>query len=142
MLCFVMALKSKAVSKNWKLVSELFENTLYSAYNQIDPDFRIIAVCHEIPELKRDYDDRVELLSVDFPPPDGSIRAETMKDKWKKISVGLIRAGELNPDFVMLMDADDLVSRRLSQYVNQHKDSNGWIFDLGYKYQFGSQWIL
>lgn len=142
MLCFVMALKSKAVSKNWERVCELFENTLYSAYSQIDPDFRVIAVCHEIPALKREYDERVELLRVDFPPPDGSVPAETMKDKWKKIAVGLIHAAKYEPDFIMLMDADDLVSRRLSEYVNARKDCNGWIFEVGYKYRFGSQWIL
>lgn len=142
MLCFVLALKSKTVSQDWQRVSQLFETTLQSAYQQTDADFHIIAVCHEIPPLTAAYDQRVELIQVDFPPPsDPTNRQLTMQDKWNKIAVGLVRAGALNPDFVMIMDADDLVSRHLAAYVNRHKDENGWIFTRGYQYQYGSRWI-
>ena len=64
MLCFITALKSKAVASDWIRVCELFESTLRSAYNQTDPDFRIIVVCHERPDLKERYDDRVVALRV------------------------------------------------------------------------------
>ncbi|MDX2212477.1 MAG: hypothetical protein SFY66_04230 [Oculatellaceae cyanobacterium bins.114] len=142
MLCFVIALKSKAVSKNWDVVSQLFEDSLRSAYHQIDPDFKIIAVCHETPQLHHTYDNRVEIINVDFlPPPSVAATDLTMQDKWKKIAVGMVRAREFRPDFVMLMDADDLVSCHLSQYVNAHKEANGWILKQGYRYRYGSRWI-
>ena len=141
MLCFIMALKSKLVSKDWERVSHLFENTIRSAYNQIDPDFKIIVVCHEIPRLSDQYDERVEVINVDFPPPSQIITELTMQDKWRKLAVGMIRVGELQPDFVMIMDADDLVSNRLSQFVNSNKSSNGWMLKQGYTYSYGSQWI-
>ncbi len=64
-----------------------------------------------------------------------------MQDKWKKLSIGMIRAGTFNPDFIMIMDADDLVSRKLSQYANAHLTSNGWIFKQGYRYRYGSRWV-
>ncbi len=142
MLCFVLALKSQAVSQDWQRVSQLFEATLRSAYHQTDANFQIIAVCHEIPELTATYDQRLELIQVDFPPPpDSTDRQLTMQDKWKKIAVGLVRAGALNPDFVMIMDADDLVSRHLAHYANTHNAENGWIFTRGYRHQYGSRWI-
>lgn len=141
MLCFITALKSKAVSNNWGRVSELFENAVYSAYNQIDPDIKIIAVCHETPGLKRKYDGRLEIINVDFPPPAKTVTEVTMRDKWKKIAVGMVRAGRMRPGFVMIMDADDLVSRQLSQYANSHKESNGWIFEKGYRYRYGHRRI-
>ena len=147
MLCFIIALKSKSVSNDWQKVSRLFEASLHSAYNQIDPDLHILVVCHETPDLEKNYDERVELINVDFSPPalaglEGLDRSKAcMRDKWKKLSIGMIKAGELNPDFVMIMDADDLVSCKLSQYANAHLNSTGWIFKRGYRYQFNSQWI-
>jgi len=136
-----MALKSKTVSNNWELVSKLFEASLHSAYQQINSDIKIIVVCHETPHLENFYDDRVEIINVDFPPPNELNTKLTMKDKWNKLAVGLVRAGELNPDFMMLMDADDLVSRRLSQFAQSNPNSNGWILNKGYKYRYGSRWI-
>jgi len=53
----------------------------------------------------------------------------------------MVRAGELQPDFVMIMDADDLVSNQIVQYANVHKESNGWMLKQGYIYEYGSQWI-
>jgi len=141
MLCFLIALKSQSVSKDWARVSSLFENTLKSAYNQIDPDFRIVVVCHEVPQLSKQYDERVEIITVDFPPPVKVVTELTMQDKWKKLAVGMIRVGQLQPDFVMIMDADDLVSNRLSKFVNNNKSSNGWAFRQGYTYRYGSRWI-
>ncbi|MEQ9359077.1 hypothetical protein [Coleofasciculus chthonoplastes] len=136
-----MALKSKAISTNWERVSGIFENSLRSAYNQIDPDFRIVVVCHETPKLQHSYDERVEIINVGFPPPTQVNTNLTMQDKWRKLAVGMIRVGELCPDFVMIMDADDLVNRRLAHYANTNLEANGWIFKQGYRYKYGSQWI-
>jgi hypothetical protein len=151
MFCFTMALRSKAVSKDWKKISQLCEASIRSAYHQINSDIKIIVVCHETPELEETYDDRVEIINVDFPRPNEILAAGKndneskyeiqMKDKWKKIAVGVARAGELNPKFMMLMDADDLVSRRLSQFASSHPNSNGWILKKGYRYSYGSPWI-
>jgi len=74
MFCFIIAVKSKAVSKNWARVCELFEAALRSTYHQIDPDFKIIVVCHDTPEVSGTYDGRVEYINVDFPPPRQPIR--------------------------------------------------------------------
>lgn len=141
MLCFLIPLKSQLVSNNWQKVCRIFETTLLSTYNQIDPNFKIIVICHEKPHLQFTYDERVEIIQVDFPIPDKSQTKETMKDKWKKLGMGMIRAKEINPDFIMFVDADDLVSNKLSQYVNSHKEANGWILKKGYKYSYGSHWL-
>lgn len=146
MLCFIIPFKSRMVSKDWIRDCNIFEDALFSAYNQIDPDIRIIVICHEKPLLTRAYDKRVEFISVGFPPPERSAYFTQwdvgMRDKGRKKIVGLLRASQLNPDFIMFMDADDLVNRKLSQYVNAHKCSNGWIIKRGYKYAYGSRWLF
>ena len=80
MLCFIIALKSKKVSNNWETVSKLFETSLRSAYQQIDSDFKIIVVCHEMPQLQYSYNNRVEFINVDFPPPSKIETKLRMKD--------------------------------------------------------------
>jgi hypothetical protein len=138
MLCFVMALKSPAASANWNIVERLFEQTLTSVCNQEDPDFRVIVVCNQVPRLRKPAHHSVQFLVRDLPVP--TLNA-TMLDKWTKIAHGLIVAADLRPDFVMLMDADDLVSRRLAGFANRNKASNGWIFKQGYYWRYSSRWI-
>ena len=146
MLCFIIPIKSKIVSKDWIRDCNIFEEALFSACNQIDPDIRIIVICHEKPLLSRACDKRVEFISVDFSPPERSAyftHGEVgMEDKDRKLVVGFLRARQLNPDFIMILDADDLVSRRLSQYVHAHKYSNGWIIKRSYRYYYGTRWLF
>jgi hypothetical protein len=142
MLCFVMALKSKQVSNDWSRVCQLFEASLISAFRQTDPDLRVIVVCHETPTVRGHYDHRLEFINVDSPVPAERDTSWGMKDKWSKLQVGLIRCGEIKPQFVMIMDADDLVSNRLVALTRAHPHCNGWTINLGYYYRFGSKWIL
>jgi hypothetical protein len=141
LLAFIVALKSKQVSNDWDKVRLLFEATLASAYRQIDPDFRIIVVCHERPELEGRFDSRVEFIQVDFPPPDIGSYVDRNLDKHRKYHVAKQRVLELRPDFVMILDADDLVSRRLTAFVNKRKGENGWVIQKGYRWHEGSKWL-
>ena len=141
MLCFVMALKSKQVSRDWVKVCKLFEASLQSAYGQTQGDFRIVVVCHETPTVTARYDKRLEFINVDIPPPTRISTSLCMEDKWLKLTYGMIRAGELKPDFVMIMDADDLVSRHLADFTARHRDRNGWMVCIGYRYRLGSRLI-
>lgn len=140
MFCFVMALKSRKLSRDWERVCRLCNSSVRSACNQTCPDFRMIVVCHETPTLDDAFDARVEIINVDFPPPELDPR-RTMQDKWAKLAVGMVRAGEHRPDYVMIMDADDLVSNRLVDYAHAHPGENGWMFHQGYEWKFGDSWI-
>jgi hypothetical protein len=118
-------------------VERLFEQTLTSVCGQIDPDFRVIVVCNQMPRLKKPPHASVRFLVRDLPVPS---KADPLQlDKWTKLAHGLVAAAELAPDFVMLMDADDLVSNRLSAFANLNRQSNGWIFKTGYYWSYGSR---
>ena len=112
MLCFIVPLKSAKTAVDWPRVCELFEGTLRSAYQQTDPDLRVVAVCHERPNLQGSYDERVEFVEVDFPPPSQNQGQSAIADKWAKLHAGMVRAGDLHPDYFMFLDADDRVSNR------------------------------
>lgn len=130
MLAFVMSLKSEASSRNWPLVSRLCERTLRSVCAQTCPDFRVFVGCRDVPELSLD-DPRLEFVSGDFPLPDDSLEARR-EDKARKMAAALARALEADPSHVMLMDADDCVSRRLADFVVERPRANGWYIRTGY----------
>ena len=62
-------------------------------------------------------------------------------DKVNKLVAGLQRAREINADFVMLLDADDLVSCRLVAHVLSHPEADGWFVKRGWRYEYGRHWI-
>jgi hypothetical protein len=132
MLTFVIPLKSAVVSNSWDQVTRLVRRTLRSACAQTCPEFRVIVVCHEVPEIGFE-DQRLEFLPVSFPPP-GRDRKGRTGDKGQKVLTGLRRALNFHPTHAMLLDADDCVSNRLAQHVARHPNGNGWYIPKGYFY--------
>jgi hypothetical protein len=151
MLVFIIPVKSKQVSKNWKQVSQLFENCVRSCCGQTSNDFRVIVVCHEKPDIDFHHP-LITYVQVDFPRPSespltGDIIADKSSkelDKLLKLQAGLEKAKTFasNSTHAMFLDADDLVSNQLAGFVEQHPDSNGWFFVDGYEYFYGSKRIF
>lgn len=139
MLVFIIPIKSPKVSTSWTYLSKLFERCLRSVCNQTTSDFKIIVVCNEKPEITFHHPN-VQYLQVDFPAPVNEYDAK-MDDRSKKVVVGLLAAKEYNPSHVMLVDADDCISKQIAAFVKQNSKSNGWFVDKGYEYIDGSSWI-
>lgn len=141
MLVFVVPLKSRKVSQSWERVCQLFERSIKSICNQTSPDFRVIVVCNDQPEITFTHP-HITYLEVDFPPPKESspiVNGDT--DKGRKILAGVNYARQLAPSHTMFVDADDCVSKHLAEFVNKHSTSNGWFINKGYKYREGSKFI-
>lgn len=133
MLVFIIPLKSSQLSSSWERVCQLLERTLKSVCNQTSSNFEVIIVCHEKPELSFS-DPKISCLSVDLPlPGDDYISKE--KDKMCKMLLGMIEAANRNPSHLMFVDADDCVSNRLVEFVDQNIDQNGWFIGKGYEYR-------
>ena len=139
MLLFVIPLRSPKVSKSWELVCKLLERTLKSECNQTSPDFRVIVVCHEKPQIEFNHPN-VTYLEVDFPVPAQDYKSKSL-DKGRKILWGLFHGRQFNPSHTMIVDADDCVSKNIAELVNQNPQSNGWFVNQGYVYQTGSKFI-
>ncbi|MEO2075931.1 MAG: glycosyltransferase family A protein [Bacillus sp. (in: firmicutes)] len=139
MIYFGIPLRSKHVSNDWEMVTKLFNRTLRSVYNQTNPSFKIIIASHEIPQLFQKYDDRVEFIQVDIPTP--NTKDEMMIDKGYKVHEIGMRIRELGGGFTMMVDADDLISNRIAEYVNNHHDKNGFLSHNGYYYHIGNSYI-
>lgn len=139
MITFGIPLRSRETAHDWPMVSKCFNRTLWSVYCQTDPDFRIIVACHDIPELERDYDERVEFITVDAPVP--KTPDEMMVDKGYKIHEIAMRLRENGAGFAMTVDADDIQSNRIAAYVNSHQGANGFVARSGYFYHVGDDYV-
>jgi hypothetical protein len=141
MLVFVIPLKSQQVSKSWERVCKLFERTLRSVCNQTSPNFRVIVVCNEKPQIEFSHPN-LTYLEVDFSTPKETnpvARGDT--DKGRKLLKGLIYAEKFSPSHTMTVDADDCVSKYLAQLCDKYPQENGWYVSRGYKYQEDSSFI-
>ncbi|WP_455617996.1 hypothetical protein [Eisenbergiella sp.] len=139
MIYFGIPLRSKAASKDWNKVTMFFNRTLWSVYNQTDPNFKILVACHDLPQLTHEYDNRVEFLQVSSPIP--TTKEEMMLDKGHKVHTIGMKVREYGGGFTMMVDADDLQSNRIAAYVNSHQNANGFLSRNGYYYHFGDKFI-
>ncbi|HEY9688482.1 MAG TPA: hypothetical protein V6D46_00705, partial [Coleofasciculaceae cyanobacterium] len=146
MLVFIIPLQSRQVSRSWAKVCRLFEICVRSACQQNSSQFRVIVVCHELPEIMF-QNPHLNYIQIDFPIPDitSGTKQEIVNrkntDKGRKILRGLIAARDFQPTHTMFLDADDCVSQRLAGFVAQHSQANGWFIRDGYRYQVSSSCI-
>jgi len=139
-LVFVIPLKSKQVASSWELVSKLFERCVKSVCNQTSSEFGVIVVCHETPETQFHHP-HLKYIEVELPIPQVFNMRDRDLDKGAKATIGLSHAQEFSPSHVMIVDADDCVSKHLAEFVRGNPSSNGWFLEKGYEYQEESKLI-
>jgi hypothetical protein len=152
MLAFVIPFKPKLNSKNWEADSKYLRNTLLSIVHQTTNDFHVFVVIHEMPlkpftHSKIDYlrlpyqycefkqiEDRADALkdSGYLTPRD----IEYLFDQGRKQLFGAHYAKEKGFEYIMSIDADDLVCINLVDFVSRNKFQNriGWFVNKGYYY--------
>lgn len=142
MIYFLIPLRSKKASKDWDKVSTLFNRTLWSCYNQTDPNFRILVACHDIPDLDKEYDQRVEFIQIsEMDAPIPHTPDEMMVDKGYKTHTLAMRLRELGGGYAMMVDADDLISCHTAEFVNRHPNGCGYYAKTGYSYFVGDDFM-
>lgn len=161
MVGFVIPFKSKAKSKNWVLDCSLLTRTLQSVLNQTDSRFKCYVVYSDLPSDPLQHE-RIQWIQFPFPFFDQEkiIDAEKYnafgKDKksWehlpfffdqgKKSLFGAMAAKEGKCQYIMMLDADDLIWNKLVAYVNKHDpaDNIGFYVDKGYLYAENGWWLI
>jgi len=151
MMAFVIPFRSKASSDNWRYHSALLNRTIKSISNQLNSDFRIIVVYSDYPENKIDSE---FIIWLHFPYPFLKVQnitdyeshakkylktdrdVEFSMDKGRKSIFGSRHAKGLDCNYIMCVDADDLVSNKISEFVADNNGTNcpGWYVDKGYVY--------
>jgi hypothetical protein len=136
---FGIPLRSRVTAKDWGQVCRLFEATLHSVLRQTDENFRVIIACHELPEVVGLSDPRVLIVQTPFPPPSALPEQMTDKGRKRRLIGATLRA--LDGGYLMLLDADDLVSNRLVAFARRDAHPHGYILREGYEFDASSQRI-
>ncbi|HXV24965.1 MAG TPA: glycosyltransferase family A protein, partial [Alphaproteobacteria bacterium] len=139
---FGIPLKARATAKNWDWTVRDINRTLASIYNQTNPNFRILVGCHDVPDLLIPTDERLEFIQVDSTTPDLNKEPRSnFPDKELKLRRVSNRFRELGGRWFMPLDADDLVSSQLVQFVLCNPNPNGFIARHGYIFNQES-WMM
>lgn len=158
MLGFVVPIKPKVFSKDWKYDLQLLNRTVQSICSQTCDAFKLIIVYNDKPEIGFEHKN---MIYVQYPFPSVTVDeiedfdtyvvkyysrqyAERMMDKGKKIFYGSKIAMEQGCDYVMCIDSDDLISNKLAEFVNQNlnRHTAGWRIKKGYIYEEDSFALL
>ncbi|HEY3849660.1 MAG TPA: hypothetical protein VGL87_01720 [Steroidobacteraceae bacterium] len=145
LLTFVIPLRHPQNSPDWGALKRRLEQTIRSIAAQDDPRWRAIIVANagaDLPELPQ----RFLWKPVDFPPnplfEQGDNDLEAFRDacrldKGRRVLAGVLAAGTAG--YVMVVDDDDLVSRRLTGFVAEHRGKSGWYVEKGYLWGDGGK---
>lgn len=139
MIFFLIPFRSQQSTADWKLAVNLLNNTLKSIFNQTELEFKVIIACHETPKIVGDYGHRLEIIQVNYPPPD-QIK-DHLTDKYYKKRFLANKAQAFNGKYIMFVDADDYISNRLVNWVNNHEHPSGWFIKTGYEYDASKNYL-
>jgi len=135
MFYFAVPLISKQACHDWGQVESLLNETLGSILNSTSQNYKILIACHDVPNTQYNDSNKIKYLQAGFPPLMG--QNKPMLDKIFKLKmIGLEIQKNNNDCFVMLMDADDLVSNKLVEYVNKDQDNYGYYIYKGYELDY------
>ena len=158
MFGFVIPFKSKEKSKDWAQDCAFLVRTLRSVLNQNNKNFRCYVVYSDLP---LNVVENEKVVWVRFPYPflaSHEIEDEERSavqyglgkflpnfyDQGKKILFGAAQAKKDSCRYIMSLDADDLVSNKLVEFVQQQTSANeaGWYVNKGLMYAEGSSFLL
>ena len=155
----VIAFRPKTESVNWERESELLTQTLGSILQQTYPGYRVYVVYTDMPanplldsrieyiefpyghQSYEEIDQREELLLL-FKSAKMVVRRW---DKARKLTYGSKLAKEASCNYIMALDADDLLSNRFLAFLaTEAKDKNvkGWYMDKGYLFKEHTNYLM
>jgi len=134
-LVFLIPIPSPRRAKNWQLGCSYFRQTLSSIFNSTNANYCIVVAGHEPPDSRLPQDPRLKFLSLDhpLPPLENGYYPAAVKDKLIKLGADWDYAKSTwNPEYVMKLDWDDLVSSRLVEWLVSAKDEPGYLIKHGW----------
>lgn len=141
-LSFIIPLRAPDTTNDWKQVSYNCIRTISSILQQTDRDFDVYLVCNKEPEGLQSSR-KLNVITDKFSTP--TTLKEMRRDQQIKIKKALVEIrnqGEADRKFLMRVDADDFISKRLVSFIKKNQESNGFYFYWGYLFQRSCNYVL
>jgi hypothetical protein len=141
MLLAIIPFIADGVANDWPKAVQTLDRTLGSVLANPEKDLRAMVVCQDRPPLKT-TDPRYIFLETKHPKPDKKDVMAKHKDKGVKTVEAFDAARQLAPEYVMLVDADDLISNTLVSYVYQRPSFDAFCMKAGYEWREGTSHFM
>ena len=141
MLTALIPFIAEGVANDWPKAVACLERTLGSVLANPEKDLRVIVVCQDRPPLKL-KDERYVFLQTQHPKPGKSDVPAKHADKGAKVVEAFAAARDFSSDYVMIVDADDLISNKLVSYVCQRPEYDAFCMKRGYEWRVGSPYFI
>lgn len=137
-VAFCIPLAPRDRMTDWALATRLFNAALRAIHDQSDPNWIIVAVGNEMPELTVRVDERFHFIASTIDATDGSLSA-AFEDASKKRRRAEERARELGADYLFFSDWDDIVHPDFVQFIRATRHPYGYVAGRGYLIDFEMQ---
>jgi len=137
----LIPIASRRRINDWNIACGYFKQTLSSIFNSTDGNYCVVVAGHEPPDFQLPEDPRFKFLSLDHPLPslEGGHYLAAVKDKMIKLSATWsYTKAAWNPQYVMKLDWDDLVSSRLVDWLVSAGKEAGYLIKHGWIWRAGS----
>src|SRR5919106_776372 len=143
-LAFLIPFASRRSKSKWDIACSHLRQTLRSVQNSTSKSYCVVVAGHEAPDFNFESGSTCCFLSVDhaIPHHEDPIVCGRL-DKLAKISAAWDYAKSTwNPRYVMKLDADDLISSRLVQWLEHSGGEPGYLIKHGWVWHSGSDHIV
>jgi hypothetical protein len=143
-IAFLIPFASRRVKSKWKIACAHLRQTLNSIQNSTSGNYCVVVAGHEAPDFDVRFDSRFYFLSLNhaLPTHDHWAAAQVL-DKLTKIAAAWNYAKPTwNPKYVMKLDADDLISSRLVEWLDNANGEAGYLIKCGWVWRSGSRYLI
>ena len=128
----------------WSIACDHLGQTISSIQNSTNGSFRVVVAGHEAPDFDVRFDSRFYLLTVNQPIPWRENYPVALKlDRLTKIAVAWAYAkSTCNPRYVMKLDADDFISSRLVDWLDNADGEGGYLLKHGWFWRPGARYLI
>lgn len=137
-VAFCIPIAPRDRTADWALASRLFNATLRAILAQSDPNWIIVAVGSEIPDLCVPLDDRFHFLASTRDTTDGSVSG-AFEDGSIKRQRAEARARELGAEYLFFSDWDDIVHPDFVRFIRATRHPYGYVAGRGFLVDFEMQ---
>ena len=114
-------------------VLALLSSTIRSVIAQSDPNWRLLLISSEELELNVSDERIINIIAADGLKRVASNTEEAYGDMHLKRFVGSRQALKIGASHIMFLDADDLINRHITEYVNRHGCHRSYLGSKGWE---------
>ena len=139
-VAFLIPFASRRIKSKWDIACAHLRQTLKSVQNSTSESYCVVVAGHEAPDFNFESNARFCYLSVDHAisnHEDPVVRGRL--DKLAKIAAACNHAtAAWNPQYVMKLDADDLISSKLVHWLENFGGEPGYLIKHGWVWRSGA----